>query len=252
MAFQAGDGVEAAMSAPCRPKGEYRSAKHGGFLTRALSASTWMLAAAVALSACANRPPPPDWQMNAKGSMERALEAYLTGNTRIEALEFARARAEVARTGQPELMARVELTRCAALVASLAFDDCPGFAALAADVGPAERAYAAYLRGAALSSFEAGLLPEQHRTVATSTSPAEALADIDDPLSRLVAAGALLRGGRAQPAVIAQAAATASARGWSRPLLAWLGVQAQRARDAGDADEAARLQRRMDWVAGKN
>ncbi len=189
--------------------------------------------------------------MNAKGSMERALEAYLTGNTRVEALEFSRARNEVARTGQPELVVRVELTRCAAHVASLVFDDCPGFAVLAADAGPAERAYARYLQGAVLPPSEAALLSEQHRSVATSSSPGEALAGIEDPLARLVAAGALLRGGRSQPAVIAWAAATASAQGWSRPLLAWLGVQAQRAREAGDAEEAARLQRRMDMVAGK-
>lgn len=213
--------------------------------------STWALAAAIVLSACSNRPPPPEWQMNAKGSMERALEAYLTGNTRVEALEFARARAEVARTGQPELIARVELTRCAAHVASLVFDDCPGFAALAADVGPAERAYAGYLQGAVLSPSEIAMLPEQHRAVAASSSPGEALAGIDDPLARLVAAGAFLRSGRAQPAVIASAANTASAQGWSRPLLAWLGLQAKRAADAGDADETARLRRRMDLVAGK-
>ncbi|CAN5340049.1 hypothetical protein BH11PSE9_BH11PSE9_08710 [soil metagenome] len=240
------------MKSPGRLKGEHRHMELGGFAMNLPSGLAWALIAAFALSACANRPPPPEWQMNAKGSTERALEAYLTGNTRVEALEFARARAEVARTGQPELIARVELTRCAAHVASLVFDDCPGFVALAADASPAERIYASYLQGAALSPTEAALLPEQHRVVATSSSPAEALAGIDDPLARLVAAGALLRGGRAQPAVIASAAATASSQGWSRPLLAWLGVQAKRAADAGDADEAARLRRRMDLVAGKS
>ena len=32
------------------------------------------------------------------------------------------------------------------------------------------------------------------------------------------------------------------------PLLAWLGLQRQRAQQAGDADTAARLQRRIDLV----
>jgi hypothetical protein len=67
-----------------------------------------------------------------------------------------------------------------------------------------------------------------------------------DPLSQLVAAGVLLQTGKANPAVIAQAIDTASAQGWRRPLLAWLGVQAQRAEQGGDLDEAARLRRRMD------
>ena len=42
---------------------------------------------------------------------------------------------------------------------------------------------------------------------------------------------------------------TASAQGWRRPLLMWLGVAQQRAQAAGNAAEAARLQRRIDLVA---
>jgi hypothetical protein len=41
---------------------------------------------------------------------------------------------------------------------------------------------------------------------------------------------------------------TASAQGWRRPLLAWLGLQHQRALQAGDAEAAAGLQRRIDLV----
>jgi hypothetical protein len=48
--------------------------------------------------------------------------------------------------------------------------------------------------------------------------------------------------------VIAQAVETASARGWRRPLLAWLKVQQQRAEAAGDIAAAAGLQRRIDLV----
>ena len=38
---------------------------------------------------------------------------------------------------------------------------------------------------------------------------------------------------------------------WRRPLLAWLGVQAQRAEQAGATDEAQRLRRRMALAAGE-
>jgi hypothetical protein len=72
-----------------------------------------------------------------------------------------------------------------------------------------------------------------------------ALAAVEDPLSRLVAAGVLMRSSRADPAVIATAIDTASAQGWRRPLLAWLGVAAQRAEAAGDGQEAARIRRRI-------
>ena len=196
------------------------------------------------LSACSSTPPPPDWQMNAKDSMERATVAYLQGNSRIEALEFARARAEVARTARVDLLARTELMRCAARVASLVFEDCPGFAALAQDAGAADRAYADYLAGQAQPQ-DAALLPAQHRDVAAGKSSAEAVDAITDPLARLVAAGVLLRSGRAEPAVFAVATDTASAQAWSRPLLAWLNVRAQRADAAGEGAEAARLRRRI-------
>ena len=68
------------------------------------------------------------------------------------------------------------------------------------------------------------------------------------PLSRLVAAAVLLRRGDATPASLQTAVDTASAQGWRRPLLAWLGVQALRAEQAGAADEAARLRRRIALV----
>ena len=201
------------------------------------------LFAAVVLGACGNTPPAPDWQMNAKGALERAQDAYLAGNSRVEAAEFARARSEVGSTGRADLVARVELARCAARVASLVFEDCGGYAPLEQDAAPTERAYAAYLAGRALAA-DITLLPQQHRAVAAAAGAVD-LKPIADPLARLVAAGVLMRTGRADPAVIATAIDTASGQGWRRPLLAWLGVQAQRADAAGDTPEAARIRRRM-------
>jgi hypothetical protein len=207
--------------------------------------ASWSLAVAAALlAACSSAPPPPDWQMNAKASLERATVAYLAGNSRLEALEFNRARAELARTGRTDLLARAELTRCATRVASLVFEDCPGFASLAQDAPPAERAYAAYLAGSATAQ-DAALLPAAQRDAMAGDGSGQKVAGLTDPLSRLVAAGVQLRSGRAQPPLFALAVETASAQGWSRPLLAWLSVQVQRAEAAGEATEVARLRRRI-------
>ena len=207
-------------------------------------AGSMILSAAVLLAACGNTPPTPDWQMNAKSAMERAQSAYLEGKTSVEAVEFARARSEVASTGRADLLARIELARCATRVASLVFEGCAGFTALAQDAPAAERAYAAYLSGHAQPQ-DAALLPEQHRAFAGAGAQAPDLKAVADPLARLVAAGVLLQTSRADPAVIAAAIDTASAQGWRRPVLAWLGVQAQRADASGDAVEAARIRRRM-------
>ncbi len=199
------------------------------------------------LVACAGTAPPPDWQLNAHGSLERAQEAYLSGNSGVEAIEFARVRTEIARTGRADLLARAELARCATRVASLVLEDCTGFDRLAIDAGAPEQAYARYLAGQ-LHAQDAALLPPQHRALAAQG--AGALAAIEDPLSRLVAAGVLMRSGRADPLTIALAIDSASAQGWRRPLLAWLGVQAQRAEQSGDSAEVARIRRRIALVGG--
>ncbi len=204
--------------------------------------------ALMALAACSSNPPAPDWPLEAKGSSERATEAWLSGNSRIEAAEFGRARAELARTGQVALVARLELLRCATRVASLVVEPCAGFDALAQDAAPADQAYARYLAGTAQAA-DAALLPEVHRALVGNATPDAALAAIKDPLSQLVAAGVLFRSGRATPVVITQAVDTASARGWRRPLLAWLKVQQQRAQATGDTAAVAALQRRIDLVA---
>ncbi len=203
-----------------------------------------LLMASALLAGCASGPKVPDWSINAVGHVERFAEAYLKGDSRVEAREFDLARAETARTGRPELVARIELTRCAARVASLVFEPCAGFEPLRADVGDAERAYARYLAGQA-SAPDAALLPPQHRAVAAGSG---SIAGIEDPLARLVAAGVLLQQSRATPETVAQAVDTASHQGWRRPLLAWLGVQARLAEERGDVAEAARIRRRMDLV----
>jgi hypothetical protein len=181
--------------------------------------------------------------MNAQGASQKAIEAYLSGNARVEKLEWDRARAEVARTGRPDLLARLELMRCAAQVASLVTEPCERFEALRADAAAPEQAYADYLVGR-VQTGQVAFLPPAQRAVVTAGNAAT-LAGIADPLSRLVAAGVLLQTGHASPAVIATATDTASAQGWRRPLMAWLLLQVQRAEAAGDTAAADALRRRV-------
>lgn len=204
--------------------------------------------AAIFLVACSSGPKPADWQVEAKGAMERSVAAYLEGNSRVEAAELGRARVAISSTGRIDLAARAELLHCASHVASLVFEPCMGFEQLRADAAPVERAYADYLL-AKLSPADAPLLPPQQRAAALSGEAA--LKAIDDPLSRLVAAGVLFQKGSASPVLVLAAVDTASAQGWRRPLLAWLGVQASLADKAGDSEQAARVRRRMDLVDGK-
>ena len=199
------------------------------------------------LAACAGSPAPPSWQANARSDLDDAVSAYLSGDGRVAERDFTRARAEIARTGRPDLMARAELVRCAARVASLEFDDCPGYQALSQDTGPAERAYAEMLAGR-WARVDIALLPEQYQKLLKAPADPTMLEEMEDPLSRLIAAGLLFRDGYLTPGGVNIATETASAQGWRRPLLAWLGVQAQRAKEAGDTEAMARIQRRTQIV----
>jgi ABC-type amino acid transport substrate-binding protein len=219
-----------------------------------LSSRLPMLCAALLaalLTACASKPAPPAWQSSAHESLQSFTSAHLSGNTRVADIEFARARSGLAATGRAGLVAQAELIRCATRVASLEFGPCSGFEAIAEDAGPAERSYAAYIAGR-WQGLDPALLPVHHRALVTMTAAAggqSRLSGIDDPLALLVAAGALLQNGLLTPADIELATETASAQGWRRPLLAWLGVQAQRAQQAGALDVYARIQRRIGLMA---
>lgn len=206
------------------------------------------------LAACGSTPPP-DWQTHTKQSTDRAIAAYLTGNARVAAAELARARSEVAGTGRVDLVARVELKQCAAMVASLVFAPCEGFERLRIDAPASERAYADYLL-AKVAGADIALLPEPHRTLAAGgandAANVSSLAAVADPLSRLVAAGVLFENGRADPQVIALAIDAASSQGWRRPLFAWLNVELQRAEKAGAKEDAERLRRRIRLVEGNS
>jgi hypothetical protein len=182
--------------------------------------------ALILLAAGCGSTQPLDWQANAASAMQSFQRHYFSGETATAEAEFKSARAELARTGRADLVARAELVRCAVRTASLEFDDCPGFEALRYGARAEELAYADYLAGK--GSHRGG----------------------DDPLSRLVAQAVSFRSGAISPGGISAAVDIASDQGWRRPLLAWLGVQEKRAADAGDSETAARIRRRIDLISG--
>ena len=204
-----------------------------------------LIGAVVLLAACGSKPPTPDWKINSLGAVQRATEAYLSGQQRVSDLEWRNARSEVSRTGSPEQLARVELLYCAAQIASANVQECAGFESLRADALAPEQSYADFLAGKSLTAAQIALLPEAQRK---SVSDPNAIAAIEDPLSRLVAAGAALRAGRATPETLVTATDTASAQGWSRALLGWLNLRAQRAQSLGDQNLEAALRRRIELV----
>jgi hypothetical protein len=199
-------------------------------MSRTTAIKTSLCTAALWLAGCSSGPVAPAWQLDAKDAMDRANAAYLEGDSRVASAEMARVRKLISGTGRADLLATAELAHCAARVASLVWEPCSGFEALRPDATATQIAYADYLQGRG----------------AAPTKP-----NLDDPLSRLLLAAVTLQKGQATPTTITEAIDTASAQGWRRPLLAWLGLQALRAEQAGDTSEAQRIRRRMALVEGR-
>jgi hypothetical protein len=210
-----------------------------------------------ALSACSPAPRVPDWALDARGGLDRAVQADLAGQPRVAEAEYRRAREALASTAQPAAVARAELLRCAVRVASLdtgapagagGTTVCPAFEPWRADAGPELQAYADWLDGRAAAAAIA-LLPAAQRAAAAAgrdTAAREAaVRAIDDPLSRLLAAAIARRDGAETPGLLALAIDTASAEGWRRPLHAWLLAERQRARAAGDRPRLEAIERRL-------
>lgn len=204
-----------------------------------------------ALAGCGSTPPAPDWQIQARDANLRATAAYLSGHDRVADAEFARARREAARSARPDALARVLLAQCAAHTAALSVTDCEAVLPLQADMGVPHQAYWRYLRGQPLAG-DADALPAAQQAVARLLLARSAGADpvaalpAGDALSRLVAAGVLVRTGHGSPAVVAAGVEAAAEQGWTRPLLAWLGWQLRQAQAHGDAELARQTQRRLD------
>ncbi len=208
---------------------------------------------AALLSACGGGPPPPDWKMNAVSLLEHAQQRWLEGDTSAAELALSNARNEIAKSGRTDLLARAELAACATHIASLDFAACSAYDKLTPDAAAGDQAYARFL-AADWAGLDAKSLPLHYAGLIGAKDDAsanKAVAEIKDPLPRLIAAALLFRAGRAEPATLANAADTASERGWRRPLLAWLEVQRKRAQAGGDAAAAATLQRRIELVLGQ-
>ena len=209
-----------------------------------------LLSTILLLAACAGGPMPPEWHTQSHASLERFRQQYLEGNSRLAQRSFAQAKAAVAATGRPELAARAELVRCALATAALDSDACEGFDAIRNEATADDQAYRAFLSGQ-WQAQDAARLPLQYRAVASArdeTARNNAMQRIADPVSRLVAAGALFRLAQLSPEGLGTAVGTASAQGYRRPLLAYLNVQAKRAEAAGDSAVLESIRKRIDLV----
>ena len=123
----------------------------------------------------------------------------------------------------------------------------------AAEAVPANRNFYLFLKGDA-AAVDVSLLPESYRPFWTAfrsgdaAKAAVAIAAIEDPLSRLIAAGLAVRHRLENDAILRTAVETASRNGWKRALLAWLERLKSFHEAAGDAEKASAIRSRIDLM----
>lgn len=202
------------------------------------------------LSACGSGQTAPDWQFDAQTAAERYTRYYLAGDVKLAATSFAQARAAVAATGDVAAVGHIELVRCGLHSAALDFAPCTGYTELAAiRTTPADSAYARFI-SADWHGMETKLLPAQYVALVGAASQPQAVINraivaISDPVSRLIASGLMVKRGTFDATTLQNAVDTASAQGWRRPLLTYLGLQAKL---GGDAATLAAIQARIRLV----
>ena len=206
--------------------------------------------AVVLIAGCSGHPAVPEWEERAHEGFEQYRRSYFAGE-RTADRDFRKAAEALSSTGKVELRARAALIRCAFATAALDFAACEPWNGLQADAEPQDRAYGSFLSGA-LATVDARALPPQYRPLARARDARgrnDALQSIEDPLSRLIGAGALFRSGELSPFGVALAVDAASGQGWRRPLLAWLTAQVTLAEASADTAAVERIRKRIEVVA---
>ncbi|MCX5828074.1 MAG: hypothetical protein NTV58_08755, partial [Deltaproteobacteria bacterium] len=169
-----------------------------------------------------------DWTYASFNQMEDFKKAYLEGKAEIADFHFQRAVEEIKKSGDLNLLAKAYLNRYAVQVALMeSFRDDDFLKIQAAEPDPVNAAFYAFLKGN-FSQTDRNLLPPQYSPTvadilaARRDSVAADVQKIEEPLSRLVMTGLLVRHGYENAELLNGAVETASRQGWKKALLVYL------------------------------
>ncbi len=205
------------------------------------------------LTGCGPKPLP--WIAAAYQRMENFKTDFLTGRPEIVTdMHFQKAVEEIKKSGDLDLLGKVWLTRMALQVAVLTEPEDGDYPKIeAAEPVPANRNFYLFLKGDAAA--DGALLPAQYRTFFAALNGGNAaetdaaVAKIEDPLSRLIAAGLAVRRHVENEALLQTAVEAASRNGWKRALLVWLKRLGAFYEASGEAAKAAAVRQRIDLIA---
>ncbi|MHB8910873.1 MAG: hypothetical protein ACYDAA_18515 [Syntrophales bacterium] len=209
----------------------------------------------VSLIAGCSSKPAPAWIAAGHQQIEAFKRDFLTGQSpQITELHFRKATEEIKKSGDLDLLGKAWLTRMALQAAVLEEVAEGEYGKIeAAAPSAANRNYYLFLTGKP-GMVDDALLPAQYRPFLKALQSGDAaamagrIAEIDDPLSRLIAAGLAMRSGPANEPLLQAAIETASQNGWKRALIAWLERLSGFYERSGEAAKAATVRQRLDLI----
>lgn len=205
----------------------------------------------ILLTACGSGgPPPPEWKTDAADLIDRYKKYALLGDNILAERYFQQAVVATGGAGRVADTARLWLVHCATRRAMLIDDACAEYADLARiEPDAADQAYYQFIT-LHWDLVDVARLPAQHRALVTAPAGKrnDVLAEISDPLARLLDASLLVMRQESDASTLTLAAETASSQGWRQPLLTYLKLQEKLAASQGNAAELDRLTQRIQLV----
>lgn len=203
-----------------------------------------------ALLGCFGGPRAPDWLATAVSRLEQFEKEYLGGRMDVAELNFSLAVAEVKKSGDLDTLGQVYLTKMAletALLSSMNEEDFLNVNAASPSVKSEN--YYRFLQGR-WQEVDISLLPQEYRSFAARCKEGkgqhvDALKDISQPLSRLIACAIDTMHNGEDEGVLTVAVDTASQQGWKRALIVYLERLAAYYDKRGDRLQAARVRTRL-------
>jgi hypothetical protein len=179
------------------------------------------------IAGCGSKPIP-DWTNAAFNQLDDFRENYLAGKTQIAELHFNKAVDEIKKSGDLDILARAYLTKCAVQMAVLEKMDDRNYLRIdAAQPVPQNRNFHKFLSGDT-ARVEEKLLPVQYQSFFMAyrsgrfADMSGAISKMEDPLSKLIAVGFLVKQDKCDEVCLKIAIDAAGRNGWKKALLVYL------------------------------
>ncbi len=182
----------------------------------------------ISLIGCGGSKQIPDWIDDSHHHLENYKKNYLSGKERIAELQFNKAVDEIKKSGNLEILGRAYLTKYAVHIAVLeTFDEREYLKIDTLEPVLQNRIFYNFLKGS-FDKVDESLLPKQYNGVlkvlrkGKYEDAAHEISKMEDPLSKLIAAGLFIQKNTYDEGILKIAIDTASQNAWKKALLAYL------------------------------